>query len=318
MVFETRKIQTETLSEYLFSIRQNLGMDAKKVVEKTGMSLKFLQSLETGKLNNLPADVYVYGFLRQLGQLYNINPEELVLQYKKEKGIHIQINKQNSSQNTIWYKKYFNKIVITPKVISILFGLFFVVSTILYIIWQVWSINKTPDLVIISPEDYQTVSGASVEVSGTTNPGMSVTVNGENVFVEPNGGFKTQLGLSTGPTQIVVTAANKFGKFTSKSINLSTSAESAVENILTIKIDFTDKVVLDYSIDNQPMQVLSFSAGDSKTFFAKQKISLNTTDAGATKVTLNGQLLGVLGKSKEVLKDVTFFPQAILEPANSK
>ena len=307
MIFEKKKIQIETLSEYLHSVRENLGLPLEEVGKKTGIKLKFLQSLESGDFKVLPAEVYVYGFLRQLSQLYSVRSQELIDQYKKEKGIEHQRVKQALESRT-WFKKYFGKLVVTPKILTLVLGLVFVAATAGYIIWQVWSINKTPSLQIFEPANNQAVQASSVVVRGQTDPGMAVTVNGQNIFVDNGGGFKTQLALSQGPEEITIMAQNHFGKSASQTINIIGSASSqATSTPVVLKVDFTAPVVLGFIIDDQPAQTLSFGNGDSKTFSASRRILLSTSDAGATKVTLNGQALGAMGKAKESLTDIPFF-----------
>lgn len=310
MVFERKKIQTETLGEYLSAIRTNLNISADEVVKKTGMSIKFLNSLESGIFKNLPADVYVFGFLKQIAQLYAIDVEDLIAQYKKEKGIERQIQKQTGLLNYSWYKKIFGKVAITPKFITLTSGVLFVFLSIVYIIWQVWSINRTPNLEIYSPTQNQVLAKSAVDVTGQTDPGMTVTVNGQNVFVENDGKFKTQLGLSQGGAEIIIVASNRFGKSQTKILNI-TSATAASEEMpkLILKVDFSGSGVFGYIIDNQAKQSLSFNSGDSKTFTAYEKITIETSDAGATKLTLNSENLGSMGKPKEQISDVSFYVQ---------
>ena len=311
MIFEKKKIQIETLSEYLASVRGKLGFSEEAVVAKTGISLKFLQALEKGDFKILPADVYVLGFLRQLSQIYSVDLSELINQYKKEKGIVRQLSKQAGMLDSAWYQKYFNKLVITPKVLSLALGALFVTATVGYIIWQVWSINKIPNLQVFEPVNNAVVQNASVKITGQTDPGMEVRVNGQNVFVDNKGAFQAQLGLNQGPEEITITAQNRFGKSVSKIINITGAASLGPgANQLILKVDFSGSVTLGFVVDNQPAQSLSFNSGDSKTFTAKQKILLSTTDAGATKVTLNGQILGAMGKPKEQLSNVAFSAQA--------
>ena len=130
------------------------------------------------------------GFLRQLAELYAVIPSELVSQYKKEKNIQKQVFKQNQMQNCLgWYKKYFGKLIITPKVLSLVLGLVFVTVTLGYIIWQLWSINRTPVLTVIEPQNNAVISGSVANVSGQTDPGTDVSVNGQNIFVDDKGDF---------------------------------------------------------------------------------------------------------------------------------
>ena len=89
MVFQKKKVQLETLSEYLQEVRRKLKLSLKEVSTLTTISLKFLEALEEGKFNWLPSDVYVYGFLKKLARLYSLDENVLIAQFKKERGIFI-------------------------------------------------------------------------------------------------------------------------------------------------------------------------------------------------------------------------------------
>ena len=311
MVFERKKIQTETLNEYLGAVRANLGFSLNEVSAKTGIKPKFLQTLENGDFSQLPADVYVLGFLGQLARLYAIDAEDLVRQYKKEKGIQQHLARETSLLNSAWYKKILEKLVITPKILSLILGLAFIALTLGYIIWQVWSINKTPSLQIFSPQNNAVIAGAAVEVSGLTDPSASLTINNQNVFVDSKGGFKTQLGVSPGPKEITVTAKNRFGKSFSRTLTVTAYSNSgALANRLELKINFTSAVTLGFAIDDQQSQALDFSSGDTKVFNAGRKILLSTSNAGATVITLNGQSLGPMGRANEQLSNVPFLAES--------
>lgn len=309
--FEQKKIRIETLSEYLASVRTNLNFSPEFVSSKTGIKLKFLQSLENGDFKPLPADVYVLGFLRQLSQLYMVDPGELIQQYKKEKNIQKQVFKQSQLFAGGWYKNIFGKLVVTPKILSVVLGLTFVVLTLGYIIWQLWSIDKTPALLVLEPRNNSVIFGSYVNVLGHTDPGADVSVNGVNIFVDSKGNFQTQAAVSPGPEEITIMAYNRFGKSESRAINITGVAGTIAPTAgpLRLNISFTGPVAITFTIDNQPAQTVNFSAGDSKSFSAQQKILISTSDAGATKVSLNGQNLGAMGRPKEQLSNVAFFVQ---------
>ncbi len=310
MLFEKKKIQIETLSEYLVAVRENLKLSGLEVSKKTTIKPLFLNALEQGDYKKLPADVYVLGFLKQLAGLYLIDAETLIGQFKKEKGIDRQIQKQSQSLACPWYKKIFSKVVVTPKILSFTLGLLFVALSVGYIIWQVWSINKMPNLKISEPLNNTVIKASSVFVRGNTDPGITVSINGENIFVDSKGFFEKQLSLNPGSKEIVVMAKNRFDKAISQTINIiGASAGGAETGKLELKADFSAAVVLGVGIDGQPTQNFSFQPGESKYFFAKDKIILSTTDAGATKVTVNGQSMGAMGRTKEVLNNIVFYPQ---------
>lgn len=317
MIFEVKKIRLETLSEYLTEIREQLHLSLAEVTERTGIQSKFLEMLEQNRLHQLPADVYVFGFLRQLGSLYLIDPNTLIEQYKKECGIQKQLSQQPLFESSK-AKKVLGKLVVTPKILSLSLGALFVVVTLGYIIWQVGSINRAPSLDIISPQDRQLITDSVIAVSGRTDTGANLSINNKNVFVDSQGNFSTQIGINNGPQQLEFVAANKFNKITAKGLTvigansqaLTLSSTNASSSPVQLKLEFFGQVSLTFAIDNGNPQTLSFNAGDVKVLSGQQKIVISTSDAGATKATYDGQSLGLLGKPKEKLLNVPFYAQS--------
>ncbi len=216
---------------------------------------------------------------------------------------------------------FFSKLVVTPKILSITAGLLFVAITLGYVAWQVSSINKTPALDIVSPQDRQIISDSVITVSGHTDPGSSLTINTKSVFVDTEGNFTTQIGIDNGAQQLVFAAANKFNKVSEKTLTVigdnnaaimasSTQVSGSNTPAVQLRLEFTGQVNLTFSIDNSSPQTMSFNAGDAKVLSGQIKIVISTSDAGATKATYDGQNLGFLGKSKEKLLNVPFFPQS--------
>lgn len=60
--------------------------------------------------------------------------------------------------------------------------------------------NEKPSLTISEPEDNKTVQGSDkkIKVSGKTDPGVQIFVNGTQVIVDQNGNFSQDLALNDG------------------------------------------------------------------------------------------------------------------------
>jgi len=315
MVFETKKIQIETLGEYLLEVRTSLGFSIGEVSEKTSIKQQYLQNLEAGKFYTLPADVYILGFLKKLAQLYSLEQSTLVNQYKKEKGISVSQAKNSELRVQSQAKKWLLGIVITPRSVSIVSGALFIVATLGYIIFQVISINKTPDLVVYEPYDRQVVSTSVIQVRGKTDPGTKLFINDQSVFVSSAGGFETQIGLSNGPKDLHFIAQNKFDKTSTKIITiigniLRTDQQAVVEQGVVLEISFSSQVTLTYTIDNVLPQTGIFNSKERTTLTARDKILITTSDAGSTHVIYNGQDFGNLGNMGELLANVPFFKES--------
>ena len=68
-----------------------------------------------------------------------------------------------------------------------------------------------PSLALASPQDGLLTSAADVSVSGATEPGATVTVNGASVTVDPSGAFSTNVALAEGLNGLSVAAEDVAG-----------------------------------------------------------------------------------------------------------
>jgi transcriptional regulator with XRE-family HTH domain len=211
MIFETKKVPLETLGEYLAAVRQSLQLSVADVEQKTGICDKYLLNLEAGSYHQLPPDVYVLGFLKKLADLYSIPHDVLLSQYKKEREIINNVAHKVIAPDAGWKTKL-SGLVITPKMITLTGGISLALIAVFYLIFQVLMINRTPSLKIAEPSAGSVVNGSAVSVIGVTDPGSTVAINGQNVFVDSEGNFRTTLGTAAGQKELVVTSQNKFGK----------------------------------------------------------------------------------------------------------
>ncbi|MDB4939769.1 MAG: family transcriptional regulator [Candidatus Doudnabacteria bacterium] len=303
----------ETLPEYLKSARESFSYDLHHVAKITNISPKFLECLEAGYYHRLPADVYVYGFLRKLAELYRTDSELLIFQYKKERGIHEQLNKKIPE-----YKSYTDsKFEITPKTITFSLLAAFVIFILGYLFYQVHAINLPPHISITDPKDGVRVTTSSVLVQGTTDIGASMVMNDQQIFVDSAGKFKTQVSISPGEKILTFIAKNNFGKETTKQIlvvgDFQTEEQKQTANAtltLTVSVG-PNSTWLTIVKDNDPAQDETFIAGSSKTYTAQNKIVLSTGDAGSTSIILNGKDLGKLGREGEILRDIPFTADSV-------
>ncbi len=294
------------MGEYLKSVRIGLSVSLDEAAKKAQMSRKFLELLEQGRILELPTDVYVIGFLKQLSGVYKIEAEPLFHQYKKEKNIQEQLSskKEESKKNLTVFLK---KIIVTPKLLSIIGALIFIVSSLVYIIWQVVSINRAPSLEIFEPKDQQIVSQSFTLIKGKTDPGVSLDINGQSVFVDSSGKFETQLGLSEGVKELVFSVRNKFEKTAVKVLRVTSQQAKVEEGGVLLELAFSSKAQVKYRVDDgQLEEVKDFSGGESIQISAKNKIILSVSDAGAVTAVLNGKYLGQIGRSSEELLNITF------------
>ncbi len=313
MIFEKHKLNIETLSEYLREVRIGLGFSIDEAVERTGVCLKYLNALETGEYQHLPPDVYVVGFLKQIAESYQLDVDQLIVQYKKERGIVEQaVNPSPQPQSSV--RRYLSNLMVTPKLVTLVAAVLFIVSMVGYLGWQVTSISRAPSLVINSPSSNDKVLGSVVTVSGETDPGTSLHINNQNVMVDSEGNFQTTVSLVGGQTDLRVEAKNKFDKGVTKIIPLVVEqniprvagAETAAEPSVTLELSFIKAATITLTVDGQAQPQEVVSAGSTKYIQAQKKVLVSTSNASAVQVKLNGNELGLLGNTEEPLINIPF------------
>ena len=71
-----------SLARLLREMRENLGHDLETVSADLRIRLVYLEAIETGRLEDLPGNVYVSGFLRAYSDYLGLNGEEIVHRFK--------------------------------------------------------------------------------------------------------------------------------------------------------------------------------------------------------------------------------------------
>lgn len=300
--FETKKLSMETLGEYLAAVRSELGLTLEEVSQKTGIYEKFIHYMETGKYHLLPPSVYILGFIKKLAEVYKISAESLIEQYRKESGIVEHAASTKLAQQKNW-KSRLQNVSITPKLITITGSLFVGLLAFFYIVFQVFAINQTPSLSISEPKNDAVISGSSVNVTGKTESGITIAINGQNVFVDPSGQFHTTIGVAPGQKELKIQALNKFGKKSEQTLALRVEepqvagAETTVPSQLQLELKFSKSTKIEVKRDGVDIPSEVVPAGGVKEITADDNVTLTTYDAGSTSATLNGKDLGVLGKT---------------------
>lgn len=87
MVFKTKEIETQTLGEKLKNARGSMKIALWQASRKTKIPVNYLKYLESGKYDELPADVYIAAYLKKYAKVLKLDIDEVLKQFKTEKGI---------------------------------------------------------------------------------------------------------------------------------------------------------------------------------------------------------------------------------------
>ncbi len=306
MGFEVHKLKTETLGEYLSSVRFFWNLTTEQVADRCGVSAKLLENLETGNFNQMPEQVYVLGFLRKLARLYKINEIDIVRQFKKEAGFH---QTPTNDSPKIWRKLVGWAWLPGRWWISFGLGAFLLVVGVVG--YQVAAIAMVPDLEIYSPIEGQNLDGGVVSVAGRATPGSEIVINNQQIFAGEDGDFSVSLGVLSGIQTLNVKAKNRFGKESARVVNFSVNGNfdqkaygpAHPSVVLGVKIDSGVEAGVTLKGVFRPVEP---AAGGFSFYTSGSTILLSTMDAGKTRVVLNGQDMGYLGKPGEELNNIPF------------
>ena len=117
-------------------------------------------------------------------------------------------------------------------------------------------------------------------------------INGEKIQVSPGGTFSVSVSLKEGINELTVTAENRFGKISTKTITVvvETKGETTADNTknhetIALWLRVPDKsVFLEVQVDGKLVFGGLMLAGSSKKFEAREKIKIVSEDARATLV----------------------------------
>lgn len=324
--FIKKSIGTLTLGEKLKKLRSDRRISLSEASKHTRIQVKYLECLEDGRYEKLPADVYTRGFLKNYADFLNIDANILIRLYEKEKGIKDNLERNKSGEQNQKHAKplRLNPFVLTPKIITISIIALFTLGGFFYLYKEVGSFASAPSLVVLSPEQNAFISGNSVLVEGRTEKDAKLYVNDQPILVNDEGKFREDLTLQAGNNFINVKAVNKFEKETIQTMTVQSnyqneseennSEEAKIENVSPQK-----EIEIELKVDPGPVWVnveadgnLVFNgtmlSGATQKFSAKSKISINSGKGNATFVKFNGKDIGTLGSDPSPVRGVTFTP----------
>lgn len=217
--FVTKKIgRRRSLGSILKIARNKLNLTLDEVEVKTKIRLHYLEALESGNYDQLPAEAYNIGFVRCYAEALKLNPEKIIRLYREERS---RSRFSDSSQAPFpprslgdWH------FLITPKVIGVVVSVLLLAGVIGYIGIQLKEFAKPPRLEITNVPTEFTTSNDKVNLEGISASGAVVSINAEPVYVDTDGKFSQEVQLAPGINEIIVLAKSRSGNETKRLIQV--------------------------------------------------------------------------------------------------
>lgn len=314
-----------TLGEKLKKIRSEYRISLNEVAKHTKIQMKYLEYLENGEYEKLPAEVYVRGFVRSYAHFLGTDEGVLVKMYEHERNIQRNLKKeqfQEQRENTFNFPRF----IITPKLFIASAAIFLVLGGFVYLYQEFQSFASVPRLVILEPSDGQIINTNSVDVRGTTEKDANVMINGQPVLVSTSGNFYEQVHLQIGMNAFTITSTNKFKK--EKTVTFSVQANYEASSVaqqgdatLPNIISSAPKIVFEIFTQGKPLTVSVEADGNKvyngvmapdakQTFEVQKELKVSSEDGSKTFIRM-----GDSGDSKPIslvageIKDMIFTPE---------
>lgn len=318
--FTRKKVESLTLGEKLKKLRGDFRMSLSEISKVTKIQVKYLEFLENGEYNKLPADVYVRGFLRSYARYLNIDEQAFIKLYERERHIQANLSKETVKKTFNVKNLSISSLVITPRSLVLAMIFLLVAGAFFYIFREFQSFAGVPRLVILSPMNGATVETNEVIIVGKTDKGARVSINNQSVFVGSDGDFSDKIILQAGLNTMTIVAINRFDKEKSETISVEakyTPSTTEDKGTSVAKTNIVETFRMEVFVRTLPTKItiegdgsVIFSGvlkvGESQVVNAKEIIKITSEDATRTFIRLNGGNEEQLGAVKGVKGSISF------------
>ncbi len=205
-----------SLPERLLAARERKGVDLYRAERDTKIRARYLQALEHGDYQELPGAVYTKGFLRNYALYLGLDPEEVLLQWKHERGdATIPAEPVLSVPKPIAAPRQgltFSPVVVVAALLTVLIGVFAV-----YMGVQLVRFAKPPTLAVTNPSQFVIEvpeDTTAYTLRGTSIPGATITITAAGVdepyrvSADATGRWSRDVALRRGRNQFDISAVD--------------------------------------------------------------------------------------------------------------
>ena len=276
--------------------RQGLRLSLTEVELQTKIRGKFLTQLESGDYEGMANDVYSRGFVQNYASFLGLDGRELAARYSVERGgPEAALTKRPQLKRP-------PRLVVTGRLAAIGAVLLVIIMILGYLVWQLSALAAPPNISILVPDANQAVTGSVTTVSGHATPGADVAIDDVAVVSDADGNYSSQVALQNGVNTIRVSAKSKLGKSSSLSrtilAKLPPSTASAVAvpvapfGGIAVAISAKRTIAITVAVDGKITKELLLG-GTSQLFTGVTLVSITTSDAGATALTITNSVVAV-------------------------
>ncbi len=201
----------KTVGFILQTARLRKGLTLEHIEKDTKIRKKFLEAIEADDFTKLPSLAYAKGFVKNYAEYIGIDSTNALAFFRRQT--------HDVSRSSLLPKgmtEPLNRSVIqlTPgRFLAILLG-GLVSIFLIYFVYQYQTLRLPPHLSIDTPKASVASDQKRIDVTGTTDPDATITINGVSAIVRSDGKYFDQVTLESGKNTITVIATSRYGKTT--------------------------------------------------------------------------------------------------------
>jgi cytoskeletal protein RodZ len=205
---------TPSLPERLLAARERKGVDLYRAERDTKIRARYLAALERGDYRELPGAVYTKGFLRNYALYLGLDPDDVLLQWRRERGEAKEAPAVIAVPRPIAAPR--PGLTFSPGLVVFALLLVAVVAFGAYLGVQLLRFAKPPGIAVTAPAVAVTeVDESTTEFTlrGTSAGGATVSIatpgrDPYTVSADPNGSWSATVELRRGRNQFEVSAVD--------------------------------------------------------------------------------------------------------------
>jgi cytoskeletal protein RodZ len=203
-----------SLPERLYAARERKGVDLYRAERDTKIRARYLGALERGEYKELPGAVYTKGFLRNYAMYLGLDPDEVLEQWRKERGGVKEAPPAIVERRPITAPK--KGLTFSPGVVVAALLTVVVIAFGAYLAIQVLRFTKPPTIAVTQPATAVIdvdESTTSYTLEGTTLPGATVSIatpgrDPYQVTALSDGAWSAAVDLRRGRNQFDISAVD--------------------------------------------------------------------------------------------------------------
>jgi cytoskeletal protein RodZ len=202
----------KTVGEILSEARKAKNLTTKALSRLTKIDERYINALEMGDCDQFPPNTFVKGFIRNLSLALNKNPDQMIAIFRRDYQNNCQKPKKRYRFNLDLPLFHRSQLLLIITGAAVFFG---------YLGFQYRTVLLPPNLEIIQPQEKQVLT-SPITVEGLTSTDSTITINDkQKVNPDDSGHFLTNITGDNGQIELKITATNRFGRSTTKTVSLT-------------------------------------------------------------------------------------------------